>query len=78
MPHGAQPGDGLRGLSTGHERRAGFGPTSFGIFDAFPDESGREAHLNGKVAQALEENVGTLFEQPTFEQVDVLFERPPE
>ena len=54
-----------------------FGPSSFGIFDAFPDEAGREAHLDGKVAQALQENIGTLFEQPTFEQVDVLAERPP-
>lgn len=54
-----------------------FGPNSFGIFDAFPDETGREAHLNGKVAQALQENVGTLFEAPTFERVDVLVERPP-
>jgi quinol monooxygenase YgiN len=54
-----------------------FGPSSFGIFDAFPDDSGRQAHLHGDVARALEENVGTLFEQPTFEQVDVLAERPP-
>jgi len=26
------------------------GPTSFAIFDVFEDESGREAHLSGKVA----------------------------
>ena len=26
------------------------GPTTFGIFDAFPDEAGRQAHLSGKVA----------------------------
>lgn len=54
-----------------------FGPSSFGIFDAFPDEGGREAHLNGRVAQALQENMGTLFRQPTFEQIDVLVEKPP-
>ena len=29
------------------------GPTSFGIFDAFADEKGREAHLAGEVAKAL-------------------------
>jgi len=29
------------------------GPTTFGIFDAFPDEAGRQAHLSGKVAAAL-------------------------
>ena len=29
------------------------GPPTFGIFDAFPDESGRNAHLSGRVAAAL-------------------------
>ena len=29
------------------------GPRTFGIFDAFPDEAGRQAHLSGKVAAAL-------------------------
>ena len=29
------------------------GPSTFGIFDAFPDESGRQAHLSGRVAAAL-------------------------
>lgn len=24
------------------------GPSTFGIFDAFPDESGRQAHLSGR------------------------------
>ncbi|MFE3249933.1 putative quinol monooxygenase [Streptomyces sp. NPDC059209] len=55
-----------------------FGPSSFGIFDAFPDESGRQAHLNGNVGKALQENIGTLFEQPTIEQIDVLVEKTPE
>ena len=31
------------------------GPTSFAIFDAFPDDAGRDAHLSGKVAKALME-----------------------
>ncbi len=31
------------------------GPSTFGIFDAFPDEAGRQAHLGGKVAAALME-----------------------
>jgi quinol monooxygenase YgiN len=48
------------------------GPTTFGIFDVFPDDSGRQAHLAGRVAAALMENAGTLFEQPTIEQLDVL------
>lgn len=54
-----------------------FGPSSFGIFDAFPDDSGRQAHLSGAVAQALGENAGTLFEAPSIEQVEVLAEKPP-
>ncbi len=29
------------------------GPSTFAIFDTFPDETGRQAHLSGKVAEAL-------------------------
>jgi quinol monooxygenase YgiN len=53
------------------------GPSTFGIFDAFPDEPGREAHLNGKVAEALLGSVGELVSQPTIEQVDVLASKTP-
>ena len=55
-----------------------FGPSSFGIFDAFPDDAGRRTHLAGDVARALRKQVGTLFAQPTIEQVDVVAERPPQ
>ncbi|TMK57495.1 MAG: antibiotic biosynthesis monooxygenase [Actinobacteria bacterium] len=55
-----------------------FGPSSFGIFDAFPDDSGRQAHLNGAVGQALAEKAGELFEPPNVEQLDVLAEKPPQ
>ena len=55
-----------------------FGPSSFGIFDAFPDDDARQAHLNGAVGQALAEKAGELFEQPTVEPVDVLAEKPPQ
>lgn len=54
-----------------------FGPSSFGVFDAFPDDYGRQLHLSGKVAQALMENAGTLFDEPIIEPVDVLAEKPP-
>ena len=54
-----------------------FGPSSFGIFDAFPDEDGRKAHLSGEVAKALGENTGVLFEKPTIEQLDVVAEKQP-
>lgn len=40
------------------------GPTTFGIFDAFPDDAGRQAHLSGKVAAALMAKAGELFPCP--------------
>src|SRR3977135_2585386 len=44
------------------------GPTTFGIFDAFPDEAGRQAHLSGKVAAALMARGAELvFQTPTIE-----------
>ncbi len=54
------------------------GPTTFGIFDAFPDESGRQAHLNGQVAAALMEKTPDLFASPpSIEQADVLAAKLP-
>jgi quinol monooxygenase YgiN len=49
------------------------GPSTFGIFDAFVDEAGRQAHLDGPIAQALMANAPTLLAQPpSIELVDVL------
>ena len=49
------------------------GPLSFGIFDVFPDDSGREAHLAGPVAVALTANAAELLaEPPAIEKLDVL------
>jgi quinol monooxygenase YgiN len=49
------------------------GPTTFGIFDAFPDESGRQAHLSGRVAAALMAKAPELLaEPPSIEKADVL------
>lgn len=54
------------------------GPTTFGIFDAFPDEAGRQAHLSGKVAAALMEKADELFsESPSIEKVDILAAKLP-
>ena len=54
------------------------GPTTFGIFDAFPDEAGRQAHLSGKVAAALMAQADELFsEPPSIEKVDVLASKLP-
>jgi quinol monooxygenase YgiN len=54
------------------------GPSTFGIFDAFPDESGRQAHLSGQVAAALMARAAELFSQPPLiESVDVLAAKLP-
>ncbi len=50
-----------------------FDDSTFGIFDAFDGEEGRDAHLNGKVAEALMAKAGELLaEAPKIEKVDVL------
>jgi quinol monooxygenase YgiN len=49
------------------------GPSTFGIFDAFPDEQGRQAHLSGRVAAALMAKAPELLAKPpVIEKVDVL------
>jgi quinol monooxygenase YgiN len=49
------------------------GPSTFGIFDAFEDESGRQAHLSGQVAAALKAKASELFAQPpSIEKIDVI------
>jgi quinol monooxygenase YgiN len=54
------------------------GPSTFGIFDAFPNEEGRQAHLDGKVAAALMEKAAELFAKPpAIERVDVLAAKLP-
>jgi len=55
------------------------GPTTFGIFDTFPDNKGRDAHLSGEVAKVLKQRASELFSQPpTIEKVDVLAVKMPE
>jgi len=54
------------------------GPTTFGIFDAFPDDAGRQAHLTGRVAAALMAKASDLLSlPPTIEKVDVLAAKLP-
>ncbi|MEP6741385.1 MAG: antibiotic biosynthesis monooxygenase [bacterium] len=54
------------------------GPSTFGIFDAFPDDSGRQAHLSGKVAAALMAKASELLSKPPeIEKVDVLAAKLP-
>ena len=54
------------------------GPSEFGIFDAFPDDSGRQAHLAGQVAAALMAQAPELLDQPpVIEAVDVIAAKLP-
>ncbi|SCX89221.1 Quinol monooxygenase YgiN [Nonlabens sp. Hel1_33_55] len=47
--------------------------TTFGIFDTFEDESGREAHLNGEIAKALMGKADELLSQaPDIKKIDIL------
>src|ERR1700741_1809659 len=49
------------------------GPSTFGIFDTFRDDAGRQAHLSGKVAAALMAKAPELLAAtPSIEKVDVL------
>ena len=54
------------------------GPDKFGIFDTFPDEAGRNAHLSGEIAKALFAKAGELLaEPPTIEQPEILAVKTP-
>ena len=49
------------------------GPTSYGIFDVFPDEPGRQAHLSGPIAAALMAKADELLAKPpAIEKIEVL------
>ncbi len=49
------------------------GSSTFGIFDTFNDEEGREAHLSGKIAAALMEHADELLAKPpVIEKVKLL------
>lgn len=54
------------------------GPSTFGIFDAFPDEAGRDAHLSGQVAAALMQRAPELFASPPrIDKLDVIAAKLP-
>jgi quinol monooxygenase YgiN len=49
------------------------GPNSFGIFDVFSDQEGRNAHLSGRVAAALKQRADELFSRPPeIHKIDIL------
>ena len=54
------------------------GNSKFGIFDTFNDETGKNAHLSGKVAEALFAKAEELFSQaPKIEELAILAEKLP-
>jgi quinol monooxygenase YgiN len=54
------------------------GPARFGIFDTFRDEAGRDAHLSGKIAEALMANAGELLAKaPQIEKLEILASKSP-
>jgi quinol monooxygenase YgiN len=55
------------------------GPSTFGIFDAFPDDAGRQAHLSGRVAAALMAKASDLLsEPPKIDKIDVMAAKLPQ
>ena len=55
------------------------GPSTFGVFDAFADEPGRQAHLNGAIAKALFANAPDLLAvPPAIEKHEVLGAKLPQ
>lgn len=54
------------------------GQSTFAIFDTFPDESGREAHLSGRVAKALMAQAPDLLaEPPSIQKLEILAAKLP-
>ena len=49
------------------------GPSTFGVFDAFADDAGRQAHLGGPIAQAMMAKASELLSAPPqIDPVDVV------
>ena len=54
------------------------GPSTYGIFDAFPGDAGRQAHLSGRVAAALMQKASDLLsEPPEIMMLDILASKLP-
>ena len=50
-----------------------FNENTFGIFDSFAGDEGRDAHLNGKVAEALMAHAAELLaEPPQIDRIDII------
>jgi len=54
------------------------GPSTYGIFDTFQDDAGRQAHLTGRVAAALIAKAPELLAQPpAIEKAEILAAKSP-
>jgi quinol monooxygenase YgiN len=54
------------------------GPSTFGIFDAFPDDAGRQVHITGRLADVLRAKAGDMLAKPpSIEKVDILAAKLP-
>ncbi|MGO9390709.1 putative quinol monooxygenase [Rhodoblastus sp.] len=54
------------------------GPRTYGIFDVFADEHGREEHLRGRVAKELMAQAPQLFaKQPEIQRIEVIADKLP-
>jgi quinol monooxygenase YgiN len=54
------------------------GPTTFGVFDAFGDDAGLQAHLDGPIARALMHRAPEMLAQPpAIERLEVLGAKVP-
>jgi len=54
------------------------GPRMFGIFDAFANERGRDAHLQGRLAAQIRAKASDLFvKTPEIQRVEVLADKLP-
>ena len=54
------------------------GPRMFGIFDAFENEHGRDAHLQGKLATQIRSKAQELFAKtPEIQRVEILADKLP-
>src|SRR6185295_19935474 len=52
-----------------------FGGSEYGIFDVFPNDAGRDAHLSGPIAKALMANAEALLvAAPSIQKIEILAE----
>jgi quinol monooxygenase YgiN len=67
----------LREIGTATWYAVRFGSSLYGIFDTFPNQESRDAHLNGQIAELLFAKAEELFaEAPVIQMLDILATKP--